>query len=637
MIIATAGHVDHGKSALLQALTGIDPMHLPEEKRRGMTIDIGFAFLPVNEKKIIAFVDVPGHEKFLSNMLVGVGGVQHALLVIACDDGIMPQTREHAAILKLLRVEQITIALTKADRVDLARQQALRQEVQNWQAALGFGQVPMFITSAHSGMGIHELRQHLIALPDTLAENAHTRRFRLAIDRVFHVRGSGVVVTGTALSGQVNIGDMLWLTGAEQQVRVRDLHAQNQPVKKAQAGQRVALNLVGRLEKQDITRGDWLLSEKPTESISRILVQVETVPDVHIAFRHWHAVHAHHGAQHASGHLALLQEKRLSGDIILAEVVLDAPMYLAEDDRLILRDSGTQRIVAGARVLSLHPPRRGKRQSVFLDWLKEKALHDGDQASLRLLLQQGHVALSDFAWARQLNEAGLRALCAMFSDVLISGDFAMAKERAQQQRERILEILAMVHRQMPDQIGVGRARLHRMALPAVPEALVFAHIEYLLGESKIVNNNGWLHLPEHNIALTEAEQALWQRVEPFFAKAPCWTRDLAVALSVPEEDMRAFLRKAARLGEVTAVVRDRYYLTKQIAELATLVRDHGCDHAGALRDRLNIGRKLAIQILEFFDRSGFTRRQGDKHLLRDAELFKIANTTAAHGDDDGIS
>jgi selenocysteine-specific elongation factor SelB len=624
MIIATAGHVDHGKSALLQALTGVDPMHLPEEKKRGMTIDIGFAFLPGKNHTRIAFVDVPGHEKFLSNMLAGVGGVQHALLVVACDDGIMPQTREHAAILKLLNITQITVALTKADRADEQRQQALRQEVADWLTALGFAEPPVLITSTHTGAGIDTLRQHLTALPDTLAEHALAQRFRLAIDRVFHVRGAGVVVTGTVLSGQVHIGDSLWLTGAEQSVRVRELHAQNQKVEQAQAGQRVALNIVGRFEKQDIARGDWLLVQQPLAPVSRVLAQVETAAGVRATFRHWHAVHAHHGAQHASGHLSQLQEKVQPGEIMLAEIVLDAPMHLAEDDRLILRDSGTQRIIAGARVLSLHPPRRGKRQPAFLDCLKKKALQGGDQAAFRLALQQGYVTLSEFAWARQLNQNGLQALLAASSDILVSGDFALAVKDAEQQRVRILETLATAHQQTPDQIGVGRARLHRMALPAIPEALVFAHLDQLLSEGKIVNSNGWLHLPEHSVALTEAEQALWQRVEPLFAEAPCWVRDLASELSISEEDMRAFLRKAARLGKVIAIVRDRYYLTEQVAALATLVREHGCDNAGALRDRLDIGRKLAIQILEFFDRSGFTRRQGDKHVLRDAELFKIA-------------
>lgn len=211
MIIATAGHVDHGKTTLLQAITGVNADRLPEEKKRGMTIDLGYAYWPQPDGRVLGFIDVPGHEKFLSNMLAGVGGIDHALLVVACDDGVMAQTREHLAILQLTGNPQLTVALTKADRVDEARINEVREEVLAALSEYGFKDAALFVTVATEGRGIDALRDHLQQIPSR--EHASHHRFRLAIDRAFTVKGAGLVVTGTALSGEVNVGDTLWLTG----------------------------------------------------------------------------------------------------------------------------------------------------------------------------------------------------------------------------------------------------------------------------------------------------------------------------------------------------------------------------------------------------------------------------------------
>lgn len=274
MIIATAGHVDHGKTTLLQAISGINADRLPEEKRRGMTIDLGYAYWPQPDGRVLGFIDVPGHEKFLANMLAGVGGIDHALLVVACDDGVMAQTREHLAILRLSGRPALTVALTKADRVEAARVDEVCRQVRDELARQGWPDAPLFVTAAAAGVGIEALRAHLLALSP--GEHALTRRFRLAVDRAFSVKGAGLVVTGTALGGRVKVGDTLWLTGADAPVRVRGLHAQNQTVEHAQAGQRIALNISGDVDKERIARGDWLLAQRPPEAAERILVALET-------------------------------------------------------------------------------------------------------------------------------------------------------------------------------------------------------------------------------------------------------------------------------------------------------------------------------------------------------------------------
>ncbi|CAI1090724.1 selenocysteine-specific translation elongation factor [Serratia quinivorans] len=611
MIIATAGHVDHGKTTLLQAITGINADRLPEEKRRGMTIDLGYAYWPQPDGRVLGFIDVPGHEKFLANMLAGVGGIDHALLVVACDDGVMAQTREHLAILRLSGRPTLTVALTKADRVDEARIEEVRRQLSDELAQQGWHQVPMFVTAALQAQGIDALRAHLLALQPN--EHALSRRFRLAVDRAFSVKGAGLVVTGTALGGQVAVGDSLWLTGADTPVRVRGLHAQNQQVEKAQAGQRIALNISGDVSKEQVARGDWLLAKKPLAAAERILV----VLDADQPIKHWQPLHLHHAASHITGRISLLNEG-------LAELLLDRPLWLAENDRLVLRDIGARQTLGGARVLSLTTPKRGKRQPEYLNWLAALAQADEDRQVLALHLPNGALDLAAFAWARQLTAGELAALLAG-RELLIAGDMALAQENAQQGQQRLLQVLAEYHQQHADQLGLGRARLRRMALPQLAEPLVFMMIDRLLAEGLINNTRGWLHLPEHGLAFSAEELTLWEIIEPRFGDEAWWVRDLASELGEDEARIRATLRKAAQLGHVTAVVVDRYYLSRRIEQFAALIREldveQGSANAADFRDRLGVGRKLAIQVLEFFDRSGFTRRKGNQHLLRDSGLF----------------
>ncbi|WP_145555287.1 selenocysteine-specific translation elongation factor [Yersinia canariae] len=629
MIIATAGHVDHGKTTLLQAITGVNADRLPEEKQRGMTIDLGYAYWPQPDGSIIGFIDVPGHEKFLANMLAGVGGINHALLVVACDDGVMAQTREHLAILRLTGRPRLTVALTKADRVDGERIAQVRQQVmtellaQGWQAE----QVSLFVTAATIGRGISELRDHLAQSYQQDENNGRLqRRFRLAIDRAFSVKGAGLVVTGTALAGKVAVGDTLWLTGSDCPVRVRGIHAQNQDTQQAQAGQRIALNITGDINKDQINRGDWLLLQQPPEAVDRVLVIVDADEPI----QHWQPLHLHHAASHITGRFSLLNNPQSDNktQLILAELLLDNPLWLAENDRLILRDIAAKKTLGGARVIHLDVPKRGKRQPAFLAWLTALAQATTDREVLALHLAQGPISLRKFSWARQLNSHDMATLLAG-TDCVVAGDIALSSPHAQQAQQTLLHVLCLYHQQHSDQLGLGRARLRRMALPTLDEALVFRLIDNMLAQGTLKNTRGWLHLPNHGLGFTAQEQALWQQVAPYFVDSPWWVRDLATELGMDESEMRGVLRKAAQLGHITAIVPDRYYLSQRIEQFADLVREldasQGSASAADFRDRLGIGRKLAIQILEFFDRSGFTRRRGNDHLLRDSGLFSSVN------------
>lgn len=611
MIIATAGHVDHGKTTLLQAITGVNADRLPEEKKRGMTIDLGYAYWPQPDGRVLGFIDVPGHEKFLSNMLAGVGGIDHALLVVACDDGVMAQTREHLAILQLTGNPQLTVALTKADRVEEARIDEVRQEVLAALSEYGFKDVALFVTVATEGRGIDALRNHLQQIPSR--EQASHHRFRLAIDRAFTVKGAGLVVTGTALSGEVNLGDTLWLTGVNKPMRVRGLHAQNQPVEQAHAGQRIALNIAGDAEKDQLNRGDWLLADAPPEPSERIIVSLQT----HTPLTQWQPLHIHHAASHITGRVSLLEND-------LAELVFDSPLWLADNDRLVLRDISARETLAGARVVMLDPPRRGKRKPEYLQWLAALAQTRDDKSALDIHLERGAVDLAAFAWARQLSGEGLRLLTQEPGFIQAGNSLLNAPVAARWQR-KVLSTLATYHEQHQDEPGPGRERLRRMALPMEDDALVLLLIENMRESGVIASHHGWLHLPEHKAGFTAEQDAVWQKVAALFGDEPWWVRDLARETNTDEQLMRQVLRHAAQQGMIVAIVKDRYYRNDRIVAFANLIREldqaRGSTCAADFRDRLNVGRKLAIQILEYFNRIGFTRRRGNDHVLRDAQLF----------------
>ena len=611
MIIATAGHVDHGKTTLIEAITGVNADRLPEEKRRGMTIDLGYAYWPQPDGRVPGFIDVPGHEKFLSNMLAGVGGIDHALLVVACDDGVMAQTREHLAILQLTGNPALTVALTKADRVDDTRIAEVREEVEQTLREFGYPQATLFVTAAAEMRGIDALRAHLLQLP----ERAHPehQRFRLALDRAFTVKGAGLVVTGTALSGDVRIGDTLWLTGVNKPMRVRGLHAQNQPVEHAHAGQRIALNIAGDAEKEALSRGDWLLSQQPPAPTERVIVALHS----HTPLTQWQPLHIHHAASHVTGRVSLLEDG-------LAELVLDTPLWLADNDRLVLRDISARTTLAGARVVTLNSPRRGKRKADYLAWIADLARAEDDAQALSAHLSRGAVDLTAFGWARQLSTSGLNALLENPCFIRAGNNLLDAPIAARWQR-KLLETLATYHQQHHDEPGPGRERLRRMALPMEDEALVLTLIERMRESGDIQSHHGWLHLPEHKAGFNDEQAQLWQKAAPLFGDEPWWVRDLARETGIDEQVMRGVLRQAAQQGLITAIVKDRYYRNDRIVTFASMIRDldqgRGSTSAADFRDQLNVGRKLAIQILEYFDRIGFTRRRGNDHILRDKALF----------------
>lgn len=615
MIICTAGHVDHGKTTLLQALTGKHTAHLPEEKKRGLTIDLGYAYLPI-ENDILGFIDVPGHQKFLSNMLAGLGGLQHAMLIVSAEEGIKPQTDEHLTILKLLNFAHIIVVITKVDRVAAAQISALEAEIKQRYPFLT--ESTFFATSAQTGEGIDVLKQHLISLNP--AGKLLQKPFRYAIDRVFHLKGAGLVVTGTAISGHVRVGDELFLSNGET-VRVKGIHAQNCESMQGVAGQRLALNLAG-VEKTDIQRGDWLGELAPNFATDRITVQLcaeQRLKENTVA-------HLYHFATHITGKVNLLTEQAddfaENSANILAEVILDIPLHVAVGDKLIVRSGDDSQTLAGASVIEIHSPKRHKRHELRLNYLQKIGENRPLVEKITHYLADKAVSLPFLAWAEQCYIADLLPLAENCGEKwLFSADFKQAMFA------RLLEKLGEYHIQHADQVGVTKARLYRIAALDQPESLVYRFIDELIAQGSLAQSRGWLHLPEHKIAFNEQENQLWSEVLPIFQRTnqALWVRDIAMELSVDESVMRNLLYKAGKLGYLVPIVRDRFLTFEQITLFADLIKaviaKNGAISVNQLRDEIGYGRKVTVQLIEYFDRSGFLRRKGDVHLLRDIETY----------------
>jgi selenocysteine-specific elongation factor len=625
MIIGTAGHIDHGKTTLVRALTGVDTDRLKEEKARGISIELGYAYTPLANGDVLGFIDVPGHERLVHTMVAGACGIDFALLVVAADDGVMPQTREHIAILELLGVAQGAVAVTKIDRVERERLDEVQREVRAALASTALANAPLFALEAtnENDAGTEALRRHLHTAAAGAQARAADGLFRLAVDRVFTLAGHGTVATGTVFSGAVCVGDTLTVMPANRAVRVRSIHAQNRAVDTGRAGQRCALGLVG-IEKNALARGDWLADPRALVVSIRLDARVRLLADRDTQLKPWAPVHVHLGTTHRLAHVVMLDAPAAAGgDSTLVQLVFEAPLCAAAGDRFILRDAQGRRTIGGGTVLDPCAPARRRRSTRRLAMLA---------ALERLLAGEGLAPLLEHA-PYGLSMAELVRITGRPREQLPlpstarshrcgQEEFVVPAERWQALREGVVSALARFHDEVPDEPGPDAGRLRRLGFRDIPTSLWRALLDELTGERRVLANGAWLYLPGHVVVLSQDDQELLDKLAPLIAAGgfdPPWVRELAAAVREPQERVRAVLRKRLAQGGVYQVVRDLFYDPGRIGELAAIAGDcsrEGGVSAARFRDAVGLGRKRAIQILEFFDRVGYTRRVRDAHVLR---------------------
>jgi selenocysteine-specific elongation factor len=625
MIVGTAGHIDHGKTTLVRALTGIDTDRLPEEKRRGISIELGYAFLDVpGAAARIAFVDAPGHERLVHTMLAGASGIDYALLLVAADDGVMPQTREHLAVLSLLGIGAGAIVVTKVDRADPHRALA---EARALVAGTVLEAAPALAVSAVRGDGLGDLKTLLFEAARRNRRRAVEREaFRLAVDRAFVLDGVGTVATGTIHAGDVAVGDELRLVPGEHRVRVRSVHAQNRPIERASAGQRCALALAG-VAKDAIARGQWLVAPEVALETRRLDASLTLWHAEPRALRSGTRVQVHVGAAAAIGSVAVLDGEAIApGGTARVQLVLDAPVGAWNGDRLVLRDAAASRTLAGGVVLDPFAPARYRRTAQRLAELDAFA-----QGDLRALLEAAPLGVDlerfDAALGRRAGEDH-----GVDPGGIAARGWALSPAHAAAVAGAALGALAAFHARGPDDPGPDVARLRRLAAPRLAEPLWLALVTRLHDEGRLERHGARVHLPEHGVRLSAAEARIAEKVVPALVAAGfegAWVRDLARDARVPELLMRGTLARLAQRGDLHQVVKDLYLGPEAVARLARTVRTVAGDRhevsAATFRDATGLGRKRAIQVLEYFDRVGLLRRVGDVHRLRaDTRLFAEA-------------
>ncbi|WP_058051312.1 selenocysteine-specific translation elongation factor [Janthinobacterium sp. Ant5-2-1] len=642
MIVGTAGHIDHGKTTLTRALTGVHTDRLKEEQARGISIELGYAYLPLADGTVLGVIDVPGHEKFIRTMASGVTGIDFALLVVAADDGIMPQTHEHLAILQLLGVTRGAVALTKIDRADSARVAQVEADIEALLAGTPLAGSPIFPTAANldNDAGVAALLAHLTQVARSLPQRDERRLFRLGVDRVFTLSGQGTIVTGTALAGRAQVADMLQLAPGGAQARVRSIHAQNRAAETGMAGQRLALNLAG-IDRERIERGNWIVAPELAQCSERLDVELTLLPDAGVQLKAWSPLHVHLGAAHQLARAVMLDGETLSpGQTGRAQLVFDAPMHGVPGDRFVVRNAQATHTIGGGMVLDPFGPARKRRSPARLAWLDALAafIAHGDYADL---LAQSPLGLRESLLVRlSLLPAAAIALPPETRRIVLRGGDALlvAPPALLALQERVLEALAIFHARAPDEAGPELWRLKRIVDAEMEDALWSHLVEGLLARGELLARGASLHLPTHSVELTPQEQSV---AEPLLAALeqgradPPWTRDLARGFGLAEDETRRLLRKLAKAGQISQVVHDLFYHQAALAELAQLVRTltekaeldenlapgSGAVGAATFRDASGLGRKRAIQVLEFFDRVGYTRRVGNGHLLRPQALW----------------
>ncbi|HIO38145.1 MAG TPA: selenocysteine-specific translation elongation factor [Rhodospirillales bacterium] len=626
MIIATAGHIDHGKTALVHALTGIDTDRLPEEKQRGMSIDLGFAYQPLDSGRVMGFVDVPGHERFIRNMLAGVTGIQSAMLIVAADDGPMPQTKEHLSILDLLGVSDGVIALTKIDRVETNRLKEVENEIKTMVAGTCLKDADIMPVSAIDGSGIEDLRDHLEAMTDLLEKRKGNGYFRLSIDRCFTIQGAGLVVTGSVFSGKVNVGDVLTLSPDGTEVRVRGIHSQNRKSETGIAGERCAINIAGaNLKGSAVKRGGWLLTPQIHAPVPRFDANLKVLPNEKKPLRHWTPVHVHAGAAEIPGRIAILGQKEISpGAEGLVQVVLDRRMSILRDDHFILRDQSAQRTIAGGKVVDPFSPSRGRAKPVRIKFLEDMMYSEPDYALSRLLQHNPEgVDLKKFSVAWNLAQEDVEALLEIVEHKMAGPEkkpSIFSKVHWEALESEVISNLNAWHQANPDRSNLNAHGLRTATSKRIAMTVFQDVLDCLANSERIVNLGPGYCLPGFEPALSKNDTALWNKIDPILRegnmKAPV-VSELANQLKLDQKALEKFLVKIAKLGRVRQVAKNRFFLPDAVVSLAEIAAALGKSNgergfsAAEFRDQTNIGRNLAIEILEFFDKSGLTWRSGD--------------------------
>jgi selenocysteine-specific elongation factor len=627
VIIATAGHVDHGKTSLVRQLTGVETDTLADEQARGLSINLGYAYLPCPHGIPLGFIDVPGHRRFINTMISGISGIDLGLLVVAADDGPMPQTLEHLDVLDILGVEHLTVVISKIDRVDQSRVREVEQRIRDLISDRRWRDTACFPVSSQDGSGIAALKESLLKQARQVCERQAHGGFRLSIDRAFTARGAGLVVTGTASAGKVAIGDRLLLLPAGEEVRVRDLRAHDEAATEANAGQRIALNLSGSVGVDDIERGDWVVDPDHALSSARLDVAFSLLKSASFSLKHLAPVKLHIGARRVAGRLALVAgaDRRLNpGDSCIAQLILDKPVSAMLGDRFLLRDQAENVILGGGTVLDPDGPKYGKSRPGRIAWLEAMQASTAEEALAQLVSRDQLVDLDRF-WAirnRKLDEVDAvlpeNARCFEYDGRRYAVQHSLWSEAG----AHIKQLVERRHEDHPESSGVKMTDLKAAMSREQETPLAMAALASMVQVGELVLRDGHISRRGFRKAESEHKRSQWNTLRAYLEQCDCQVpplSEVADAIRIRETELRQVIKDATRKGELHRLNDNRYALPAQMLHFSKRVVD--ADRNGEelsvvnLKRHFQSGRKLTIELLEYFDSIHFTRREGDTRVL----------------------
>ncbi|HZN52676.1 MAG TPA: selenocysteine-specific translation elongation factor [Methylomirabilota bacterium] len=629
VVVGTAGHIDHGKTSLVKALTGIDTDRLPEEKARGITIDLGFAFLEEPGGLTIEIVDVPGHERFVKNMLAGVGGIDLAMLVIAADEGVMPQTREHLAICSLLHIKAGLIALTKADMVEPDWLELVREDVAGAVRDTFLAGAPILPVSAKTGQGLDELRVALRTLAQSVPQRGTDQLPRLPIDRVFTVRGFGTVVTGTLTAGALGVDDRVEVFPRKTEAKIRGLQTHGHPVTSARAGQRTAVNLQG-LERAAIARGDVV--GLPGTLVPSMLVDgtLELLKDAARPLRSRARVRFHVGTSEIMARAILLDRTELApGETSFARFRLEGQLVARPGDRFVVRSYSPVVTIGGGTLLDVDPPRFKRRGPALVAHLtllqtgdpeavlEEHVRHVG-AAGVRLATLAGRVAFGP----AQLKGL-LDALQAAGRVIAVERDWFIHPESFARLSTLVVDTLTAFHHAGPLKPGMSREELRSRAGGADERVFAFL-LSALSADGTVKTERDKVRLASHEVRLSPDQQRVVDRLEDDFLRAeaapPSAEEALGRAGLGGGDEEHELFQVLVQAGKLVRVKESLFFHARALdtiqTKLVALLRERKEIGPADIKDLLGISRKYAIPLLEFFDQRRVTARVGERRILR---------------------
>ena len=629
VIIGTAGHVDHGKTLLIKALTGIDTDRLIEEKKRGITIELGFAHLDWPDGTQAGIVDVPGHEKFIRNMLTGAGGIDLAMLIIAADDGVMPQTVEHLDILTLLGIKDGLVVITKADLVDPDWLELMQEEIAEKVKGTFLEGKPIHTVSAYTGQGIPELKEMLRQLVQQAEEKSLRIPFRLPVDRVFSVEGFGTVVTGTLIEGAINEGDLAELVPSGIQTRIRNLQVHGKNVDTAYAGQRVAINLAN-VKKTDIQRGD-AVAKPGSVRISRMLdVRLQNLKDSGRIIRNDSQVHLFHGAAELLAKVVLFgQEELKPGQSCYAQLRLTEPIASKNGDRFVIRFFSPLETIGGGVILDDQPRRHKRSDSTIKNVLQIKESGSRDDLTIQILREFGTKlpTANQLVAKLQREEADiaqeLELLCSQGHALQpLPGRYAAATTIDKVWKD-CEEILLLYHKQNPLHAGIKSAELRQKLFKGMDQTCADALINVLRQEGKLRKTADNYALSDFTVTLSKRQRNIRDKVMKIYTTAgietPITEHILEQFPFNERTDFKQVLESLLSSGELVMLTPQICLYRDTYTDIVETARKHFETNdsltLAQLRDLLNTSRKYSQAIIEYFDKLHFTKKEGDVHYL----------------------